>query len=64
MGVKLSERGDKVVGQLIPSQYRLVTCQVCPPCSAAVRGVFVRSWWVAGGEGVTEMEGEGVEGWR
>ena len=48
----------------ILSQYRLVTCHVCPPCSAAVRGVLVRSWWVAGGEGVTEMEGEGVEGWR
>lgn len=28
-----------------------------------MRGVLVRSWWVAGGEGVTEMEDEGVEGW-
>ena len=41
-----------------------VTCCVCSPCSAAVRGVLVRSWWEAGGEGVTGMEGEGVEGWR
>lgn len=28
-----------------------------------MRGVLVRTWWVAGGEGVTEMEDEGVEGW-